>query len=771
MSAFITRKKFILALTAGIFAAAGAAALLEFLLSGPLLGPRYDFLLSRRAPPPVSREILIIDSEDIVESAAAAQVLITLSGMDAAALVLETAVLGSSGRLETEDEIRLRFDEEFDLLGRNIRNLFGAIRTGSLGPSESPRYVEELVKLAERGKERLSSALVRQDEAGTVLFRAASAAFGALYTAEDLRGSPARTPGPSRYARPEPDRDGRLRRIRPVLPGGTEHAAFAAVNAFAAARGRWDSAIIEYAEQGPVLAMGAFDGGEEDRRIPLDGGGALLVEGLAEGRDFRRIDMARILEYGEADRLLLRQLKEAEALGIRGIPERAPVFLYDYALALRDEFLAAPDRDKRAAWLHARAEYFKGLEELLGGPEEARLVAGYEDLVVTEDLSRDGVTRITGLRDEITGAFARLRESRRGLLELRDLLEAELASSLCIMGPPDLTASSALLANTLLTGRFISPALRRHVLFWSLIFAVPGLLLILTLRPLPLFFSGLALSLLAGPGFSWAFILSGYWIDPLIPAASLLAGTAACFFVTLCVIRRGSRRFRLAYGPHVGKGNLRRLIRAGRPLPGEIVKTRAALVAVQDPSLARLEDCSDPADSALAVQGFREQVALLFKNAGGCVLGGGGDTVTACFGSPLEQYGPPAGTGRRFPAAAEPDAPPARAGAFVMKLLKQPEFASWRFGIDEGDCAFFWTPLSGYGAAGRPAIRARILAGLTRRYEAKVLISGSVREKIRMPVRKLHTLGEKGGGGRETFYELTVQTRDPAFQFPQSGVH
>ena len=756
MTAFITRKKRILLFAAGMSAAAGAAVLLEFLLPGPLPGPWYDFLLSRRAPPPVSREILIIDSEDIVESAAAAQVLITLSEMDAAALVLEATIPGSSGRMETGEEIRFRFDEEFDLLGRNIRNLFEAIRTGSLGPAESPRYVEELVELAERGKERLSAALAGQDGAGTVLFRAASSAFGFLYTPGDLRGGLSGTPGLSWYARPEPDRDGRLRRIRPVLPGGTEHAAFAALKAAAASRGRWKEAVMEYAEQGPALVIRGFDGGEGDRVIPLDGG-AILVEGIAEGRGFRRIDMARILEYMEADRLLPRQLREAEALGIRGNPEQAPAALHDYALALRDEFLAAPDQDTRAAWLRARTEYLKSLEELLDGPEEARLVTGYEDLAVSEELSGAGLGRIMELRDEVIGAFARLRERHRRLRELRDLLEAELASSFCIMGRPELTEPSALLANTLLTGRCISPPLGRHVLFWSLIVAVPGLLLILTLRPPFLFLSGLALAFLSGAGFSWAFILSGYWINPLIPAASLLAGTAVCFFITLCIIRRGSRRFRLTYGPYVGKRHLGALIRAGRPLPGEIVKTRAAIVAVKEPSLTGREDRSDPAGSILARQNFRDRAALFFKNAGGSVFGGDGDTVTGCFGSPLEQSGVP--SGRSFPSrypsgTAGLDAPPARAGAFVMELLGKPESASWRFGIDEGDCAFSWTPLSGYTAAGRPAVRARILAGLARRYDARVLVSNSVREKISMPVRKLHTLGEKDGGGRETFYEL-----------------
>jgi hypothetical protein len=91
-----------------------------------------------------------------------------------------------------------------------------------------------------------------------------------------------------------------------------------------------------------------------------------------------------------------------------------------------------------------------------------------------------------------------------------------------------------------------------------------------------------------------------------------------------------------------------------------------------------------------------------------------------------------------------------------MELLEKPEFSAWHFGIDEGDCAFFWTPLSLYAVAGRPAVRARILAGLARRFGARALVSDSVREKIRIPVRKLHTLGEKDGGGRETFYELTT---------------
>ncbi|MDR1318643.1 MAG: hypothetical protein LBJ90_03385, partial [Treponema sp.] len=181
MSAFVSRKSSLLILFAGLCSAAAAALLLCRILEGPLLGPAYDMLLVRRSAPPVSREILLIDTGEIIEPGDLFTVIMTLAETDAAKLVIEVPVLGSSsGRTAGEEEIHRRFGDEYSILGYNIRNLFEAIRIGSVQPLESGRYVESLVELAERGRDRLIAALVHRDTAASVRAARAAVVFGSV---------------------------------------------------------------------------------------------------------------------------------------------------------------------------------------------------------------------------------------------------------------------------------------------------------------------------------------------------------------------------------------------------------------------------------------------------------------------------------------------------------------------------------------------------------------------------------------------------------------
>ena len=218
---------------ASFLLAAGVAALLCLFLEGPRLGPFYDFLLSRRPALPISHEILVIDSaipglglgNDILEPGTVSSLLYTLAELRAHTLIIQVPILGlSAGGTAGEEEILHRFDEEFSILSGNIRNLFEGIRTGSVAPQDSPRYVGELVELSERGKERLVSALIRRDEEGIFSMERAAAFFGNARRPGDLRvqliraGSPGQ-PGvleeAGTYSRVQSDRDGVLRRVSP----------------------------------------------------------------------------------------------------------------------------------------------------------------------------------------------------------------------------------------------------------------------------------------------------------------------------------------------------------------------------------------------------------------------------------------------------------------------------------------------------------------------------------------------------------------------------
>jgi class 3 adenylate cyclase len=794
MAAFITRKKSVLVFLCALLSAAAAAVLLNHLLRGPKLGPHYDFLMNMRLPPPIDRNLLLVDTEAIIEPGSAIQLILTLIEMDAAALVIESPVLSFSSGREGGGEILYRFDEEFALLGRNIQNLFEAIRIGSVPPSESERYVTELVELANRGKERLTLALVQHDEAGMARMERAAAAFGKTFKAGDLR-LPAPVDSPW-YSRPRPDWDGRIRRIAPMLPGGEEHVVYAAL------KDRFKDSRISVA--GETLAQTPL-GEAETVCIPLDINGAILFEWPGKGEAFQRLPLDFFRQYGEADLNLQRLLKEADSLGIYSEipPENSPLYLSEYALSMREEFLAdragtsgtgeaeagnaeggrsgqgSAGREAKADWIRAREEYFSRLEEFLEGPSETSLVRGYEELVASEDLGEEGLARVTALRDELIGAFGKLRTAWEEFRDMRSFLGGTLASSFVILGPrqefqapsggPPLLGgifperpllsgpeTSLVLANSLLTGRAIGPAESRRVLLASFLAALPVILIVLRLGPWGGLAAGCILISLVGAGFSWAFVLLGCWIDPLIPLGASLAAVLTVFSLSLVLVSRGARRFRLAYGPYVNKSCLKHLIATGRPALPERIPVKAAVITIREAGLLFREDRAEPLAGAAAVKEFRETAAQLVKKAGGVIVGCDGDTVQACFGSPLERIG--AGPSQD-PYAHYTRTPAVRAVEFIADIrATAPKAASWHFGIDTGECAFGYMPVSGYSAFGRPVVRSRILSGLTSRYKARTIISESVNGELRdIPVRKLNVLKEQDGSAGEAFYRLLLR--------------
>jgi class 3 adenylate cyclase len=797
MAAYITQKNSWIRLSIALFAAGGAALILNLFLSGPRLGPWYDFLLRYRSAPPVSREILLIETGDsgggairdhIIDAPVLTSILLSMIELDASSLIIQAPVLGlSPGGAEGEAEILLRFDGEFALLGRNIRNLFEAIRVGSIPPADSGRYVEDLVDLAERGKERLVDALARRDGEGMIRFERAARAFGRVRQAGDLnlgfiRNSetgktlPAAPPG---YSRIRLDGDGAFRRIAPVIHegdrarrgrtgragegAGTVHVVYGLF------RDHYRDFGIENTPGGAVLRNTAVTGGEEIR-VPLDKGGALILESPRGREDFRRIGLAAFSEYDKEDRALRRLLGEAE---IRGIyqslePENYPSLRYDYALSLREDMLEDPGPAKKTRWVEARKAYFKGLEDFLYSPVETKLVTGYEELIASGEIDGEGVLRLTGLRDELIAAFSALRDQHRRLLAARKNLETALSSALCILGPPNPgppppprlptdTEASAIFANALLTGRFVIPGTGRFLLLASLGCALFCLLCVRRAGPLPTLLLGLSLAALAAGGFSYGFIRSSRWIDPLAPAGSSAAGVIASALCALAIKRRFVRDFTAAYGPSVSGKRLKHLLRQGFPRPEERIVLKAAVVAVRGSALTGREDREAPPAAAAAVEQFRETAARLIREAGGTVAGTGGDLVLGAFGSPLEEGRWKGRRDKKGREPAEAGNPAARAAQFVREALKRPGLETWRFGIDAGECAFTASALGGYCAFGHPAVRARILAGLASRYKARLLISRSAGESVPgAELRKLDTLGEWDGTGREAFYEMVI---------------
>ena len=834
MAANFPKKSSWLRCLASFLPAAGVAALLCFLLDGPQLGHFYDFLLRRRPAIPVAPELLIIDTsvpgkelaEDILEPGAASSLLYTMTELGAGTLIIQVPILGlSAGGMAGEAEILYRFDEEFTLLSRNISNLFDGIKTGSVSPADSARYVGELVELSGKGKERLVSALVRRDEEGIAGLEKAAAFFGHVRRPGDLRvqliragsfeGTAAAKPSelfPERdeYSRARPDRDGILRRIAPVLKvpelsEGTAGERTLEHIIFGTLKPRYKSAQIEYTASGPVLAARHGPDGI-DTIIPLDKNGELLFQVLRKGEDFRRIGISEFLSYDESDRSLRRLLGESEALGIfHGIEgENRPDILYDYALSLREELVSLygiKDQDKKHAWIELRNRYFSSLEEFLSGPVEMNSVRGYEEIIASESLGSGELAKMTEMRDSLIQRFALVREKYKEVLELRNKLEAALAGSFCILGrgsfrpaetpasvfrnfpgalirnirsalyginPTDMEAS-ALMANSILTGRAIKPGGTIYLFCGALICAFLACFVIRSSGLAATLGMGALITLLAGTFFSLSFILSGIWLDPIVPAASSAAGVLVSLAWVLISRRRYNQFFRQAFGPFVSHSCLKSVIRMGSPHPSQAITVRAAMVAIK---------CSDAVSRADAVNNYTQKIFAFHKKvyeiitrAGGTIVGTEGDIVITCFGSPLERVF--LGGKRRISPYEDNihalTAPAQRAVDVVLETARRPECSAWHFGLDIGNSTFAWTAISGYFAMGSAVQRARILSRLVSRYKVQIIVSSAVNEALPdLTAKKLDTTKGKDGTAEESFYSLAAG-RQHGYIAPNDG--
>jgi len=757
MHVFISKKLSLFLLLCSWCTALGIILTLNYFLDGPKLGPVYDALLDFRSPPPILGEILLIETDEVVESGDIYSVFMTLSEMGASSLLVEVPLLGTgSGIAETGEEFSLRINDEFDLLGKNIRSLFDAIRLGLVSPAESPSYVENLVELAGRGRDRLNAAVIRQDDEGLALEAQAATVFGRVMTAADLRSAPLQEiPW---YSLPRPDRDNVLRRIAPVIVQKKPDLPLADNSFFEvehivyrALKPRWNESTLEYTERGSVLVNRfGSQGDEREYRFPLDRDGNILIEKQAL-EQYHRLSLNHFRGYDQTGRVLARLLKDAESLGIFAVttPERIPLILYDYAESLKEELLKDPNEFKRAAWINAREEYIASLDELLYGPSEMTLVNGYEELIANEGLDEGGVARLQSLRDELIRAFVAMREKYRDLVELHTLLAHSLYSSFCIMGPTLSTGiasggagipdSSALLANALLTGHSIIPGQGLYIVLWSLIASFILLACIHRLRPIFLLMLGLVASLFCGAVFGFSFVISGYWIDPFIPMAGLLGGTLVLTVSRFCINYGRLLRFRFAYAYSVNNAMLRQLVKTGRPLLSETLCVQAVIIAVKNPGMSGREDRDTPLQTAQDAAEFRQEFSRIFKRQGALVLGFENDIGLACFGSPPQRICRESVTH-----------PAAKAIPCIREIVQNPLSAEWCFGIEAGDCAFSWSGETGYIAHGHPVARARIFASLALRYHVRAVIGESARKSSGLTLEKLASLSG------ESFYELPV---------------
>jgi hypothetical protein len=282
----------------------------------------------------------------------------------------------------------------------------------------------------------------------------------------------------------------------------------------------------------------------------------------------------------------------------------------------------------------------------------------------------------------------------------------------------------------------ISVSEEKELALFSLIIAFIVILILIKTRPLFSLFAGIILSAVVFLLFSYRFIYSARWIDPQIPALTVLGGA---FCSTLCAFtayKKMASRLRGNFGQVMSASMLRALIKTDKPLPEKGKTVFAAIVAVRNPEIASTQSHQNPRKAEDAVEKFRAEVRAAFLKKGGIILSATNDTLLIVFGSPLERLALSVsihGRKKRKPYNDSINAETAasRAGDIIAKLPPEgAKSAPWCFGLDYGECSFDWSPLSFYSAYGKPVVRARILSRLCIRYKVKALATSAAKSKI-----------------------------------------
>jgi hypothetical protein len=765
MAKFLSKKILITRLIVPSVLAALTLFSLLFLLRGPVLGPVYDFLLARRPPPPISQELLLIETEpqrtddseggdalrpppagreNVISPALAGAVVMTLAEMSASALIIQAPILGVSvaGAAASSDLI-FRFEEEFKTINGNVKNLFDGIRLGSIAPQDAPHLVDDVVELNTQGKERLLESVFSTGGSDAVQLEKAFAAFGGAHIPVELEVSIISSGGSvsgisslysSGYSLGMPDGDGKFRRIVPVLAGekgNSEHIV-------------WSSLKKRYKTA--------------DFPVALDENGAILFEMPKNGHDFREIPLEIFLEYDDLDKTLYHLLVEGVSLANSGgvLPDQYPAFLYENAQKMREELFLDTKPEQKGRWIAARNAYFTSLSRFFDGTAEKNIRDSFDRLIVEENLDETGIGRIESLRDGELQKYTIAREIWQQLKDARRQLENSLAGSFCILGNSRVlhgegtafsgTDISAVLANSILTGKAVMRADENDTLLYTIIAALAVILILLKTGPLLSLFSTLALSAVIFVLFSYRFVVSGQWLDPFIPAGTVLAASFASLVCSFAAWRGMAVRLRRCFGSIMSASTLRKLIKTTKPLPEKNKTVPCTIIAVYNPNLNSAENKADPLRAAEASKEFRAEVCAAFFKEGGVVVSGVDDTILVSFGSPLERLvGGDCGAEKQVNKAAH-----------LAASLPPPSAKSvpWCFGLDYGECGFDWLPPGGYTAFGKAVIRARLLARVCVRYKVKALAGEAA--KAKMDASRIKELSSKKDARQCTFFEITA---------------
>jgi hypothetical protein len=511
--------------------------------------------------------------------------------------------------------------------------------------------------------------------------------------------------------------------------------------------------------------------------IPLDNNKALIFERPNIDDPFRSLPIHKFISYEETERALHRILAEAASLPryLKMSEEKYPAYVYENAERLQKKMLQESSQESKIEWIAEKENFYSACEDFFMPETETAIHKAFDTLKHQEVLLQGGIDKLDAMRDELLAVYTTARGVYSSLRVLRAGLKATLTNAICIAGSTE-AYDTAILANSIITEHSIKAASYKNVFKLSIITVLVCFAIMFFLRGIISFVLMLVLCAAALLSFSYYFIVSANWIDPLIPFAGALSVCLSSFVITQSVNMYNRNKLFAHLYPYTSKSIIKKLYQNNFILPSKknILKTNtkdgttsfAVIAAIKDISLAPSENVQgNSVDSAQKIKTFHTRIINIFTQREAVIISAEGDTVAAAFNTPIlsEAHKDKKTKTKKIGLLQKIETKEAaikNAVAAVQELFADAAekniTKNYRCAIDSGDCTFYFSPQLLYTASGRPLLRAKLLAAFAAKNGLKAVLTKSSYTKEDSPfIKKERSPGmtEKTGG---FLYEIKV---------------
>jgi adenylate cyclase len=586
------------------------------------------------------------------------------------------------------------FSREFTAINQNIRDLFLALRKGSIALGDAQDYVRQLTELTDSSRQILLEQVnaiardndtylgkaarlfgnayftvnmlpeadenvsdeLRQYTLDNIALKKAQAVRGFPLASEDIR--PAILPilrGAKGAGFPNVviDKDGVRRRID--LLRGYEGRYFAQLG-FAALLDLLGNPQV-VADKRRIVLQGADLPGKGLRSvvIPLVEDRRFLINWPKKDypSSFRHMTYYELVHHQRLEQDLLHNLKIMDDAGYLAFFQSDHGLLdpYRYAEGLMKEVLDGGDPKLMDDYRQVRSAFFDELGSFLSGGAESEILGQLDDLLASRELKEAAKADYRQVRDEVPKVFGATREIYQSLAELRTLLRSQLEGSFCFLGWTGTSTTDigvnpfseqymnvgthASVVNTILSGRFLDSLPWWISALLATVLCLAIFFVIRRLEPLPSILAGLGfLVALAALG-SGFFLLTGRYLHLLTPVLSVFVTLFVLILVKFLVLQQEKSYIRNAFSHYLSTDVINELLTDPDKLNLGGEKKLLTAMFTDVGGFSTISERMDPTDLVKLLNAYLTEMSNIILDLRGTIDKYEGDAIIAFFGAPV----------------------------------------------------------------------------------------------------------------------------------------